>query len=196
MASDSTSIDDLPAPGGNNVEQKNNVVLEKKEINSAAPPIAPTNLSTDSINKIVAGLQEASSTGMTQLPSSHIPMQTHTHIQDQQVQPNYVPKPPPNNNDYIKEHESIESMIKKNNDKKKEEEKLDNIYHEIQMPLLAMAIFFMFQLPSFKKKFQKFFPNFFLKDGNLNISGYLSKTILFGGVFFGINKVSQYLSQV
>lgn len=197
MASDSTSIDDLPAPGGNNVEQKNNVVLEKKEINtSSAPPIAPTELSSDSINKIVAGLQQASSTGMTQLPSSHIPMQTHTHIQDQQIQPNYVPKPPPNNNDYIKEHESIESMIKKNNDKKKEDERLDNIYHELQMPLLAMAIFFMFQLPAFRKKFQSFFPNLFLKDGNLNISGYLTKTVLFGGLFFGINKVSHYLSEV
>jgi hypothetical protein len=196
MASDSTSIDDLPAPGGNNVEHKNNVVLEKKEMNNAAPPISPTDLSPDSINKIVASLQQASSNGMTQLPSSHIPMQTHQHIQDQQIQPNYVPKPPTNNNDYIKEHESIESMIQKNNSKKQDAERLDNIYNELQMPVLAMSIFFMFQLPAFRKKFQSFFPNLFLKDGNLNISGYLTKTVLFGGLFFGMNKITNYLSEV
>ena len=56
MASDSTSIDDLP--GSTNSEQKNRVVLEKTEIaNSNPPPIAPTELSSDSINKIISGLQ-------------------------------------------------------------------------------------------------------------------------------------------
>ena len=90
MASDSTSIDDLP--GGNNTEQQNRVVLEKTEIPPAEqPPLSPQELSSDSINKIVMGLQQASSTGMTQLPTSHIPMQTHTHMQDPQIQPNYVP---------------------------------------------------------------------------------------------------------
>ena len=48
-------------------------------------------LSSDSINKIVMGLQQASTTGMTQLPTSHIPMQTQPHMQDPQIQPNYVP---------------------------------------------------------------------------------------------------------
>ena len=98
MASDSTSIDDLP--GGNNVEQQNRVVLEKTEMQGGGnsnqqPPMAPTELSSDSINKIISGLQQASTTGMTQLPTSHIPMQTHQHMQDPQIQPNYVPPPPP-----------------------------------------------------------------------------------------------------
>jgi len=63
MASDSTSIDDLP--GGTNSEQQNRVVLEKTEIqNTNAPPMAQTELSSDSINKIISGLQQASSTGM------------------------------------------------------------------------------------------------------------------------------------
>jgi hypothetical protein len=46
MASDSTSIADLP--GGNNVEQQNRVVLEKTEMQNVnsnqQPPIAPHQL--------------------------------------------------------------------------------------------------------------------------------------------------------
>ena len=116
MASDSTSIDDLP--GGNNVEQQNRVVLEKTEIQNGnsnqQPPLAPTELSSDSINKIISGLQQASSTGMTQLPTSHIPMQTHQHMQDPQIQPNYVPPPPPQKTDYIDQHDTIESLMQQN----------------------------------------------------------------------------------
>ncbi len=82
MASDSTSINDLP--GGSNVEQQNRVVLEKTEMQNVnsnqQPPITPTELSSDSINKIITGLQQASSTGMTQMPTSHIPMQTQAHM--------------------------------------------------------------------------------------------------------------------
>ncbi len=51
MASDSTSIDDLP--GGTNSEQQNRVVLEKTEIqNTNAPPMAQTELSSDLLIKL------------------------------------------------------------------------------------------------------------------------------------------------
>ena len=117
MASDSTSIADLP--GGNNAEQQNRVVLEKSEIPPAnnAPPLAATELSSDSINKIITGLQQASSTGMTQLPTSHIPMQTQPHMQDPQIQPNYVPAPPPQKTDYIDQHDTIQSLMQQNKTK-------------------------------------------------------------------------------
>ena len=197
MASDSTSIDDLP--GGNNVEQQNRVVLEKTEIqnNNAAPaPIAPTELSSDSINKIITGLQQASSTGMTQLPTSHIPMQTQQHMQDPQIQPNYVPPPPPQKTDYIDQHDTIQSLMQQNKNTKQEQDKLDLLYSELQMPIIVMALFFVFQMPFFNKKFMKLFPALFLKDWQNNISGYLVKTALFGGLFYGINKATHYLSEV
>ena len=196
MASDSTSIADLP--GGNNAEQQNRVVLEKSEIPPAnnAPPIAPTELSSDSINKIITGLQQASSTGMTQLPTSHIPMQTQPHMQDPQVQPNYVPPPPPQKTDYIDQHDTIQSLMQQNKNTKQEQDKLDLLYSELQMPIIVMALFFVFQMPFFNKKFMKLFPALFLKDGQNNISGYLVKTALFGGLFYGINKATHYLSEV
>ena len=195
MASDSTSIDDLP--GSTNSEQKNRVVLEKTEIvNSNPPPIAPTELSSDSINKIISGLQQASSTGMTQLPTSHIPMQTQPHMQDPQVQPNYVPAPSPQKTDYIDQHDTIQSLMQQNKSTKQEQDKLDLLYSELQMPIIVMSLFFVFQMPFFNKKFMKLFPSLFLKDGQNNISGYLVKTALFGGLFYGINKATHYLSEV
>jgi hypothetical protein len=198
MASDSTSIADLP--GGNNVEQQNRVVLEKTEMQNVnsnqQPPIAPTELSSDSINKIITGLQQASSTGMTQLPTSHIPMQTQPHMQDPQIQPNYVPAPPPQKTDYIDQHDTIQSLMQQNKNTKQEQDRLDVLYSELQMPIIVMALFFVFQMPFFNKKFMKLFPALFLKDGQNNISGYLVKTALFGGLFYGINKATHYLSEV
>ena len=194
--SDSTNIADLP--GNVNTSKSNKVVLETKEINtkkaSSLPPIAPTELSPDSINKIVMGLQQASSTGMTQLQSSHIPMQQHTHTQDAQVKPNYVPPSP--KEDYIKQHDTMESLMKESKNKNDEQDKLDVLYNELQMPIIVMTLFFIFQMPFFQKKFQKLFPTLFLKDGHHNILGYLVKTTLFGTLFYGINKATHYLSEV
>ncbi|RZD41145.1 MAG: hypothetical protein CXT73_05535 [Methanobacteriota archaeon] len=192
MASDSTSIDDLP--GGSNTDQQNRVVLEKTEIPAEQPPLSPQELSSDSINKIVMGLQQASSTGMTQLPTSHIPMQTHTHMQDPQIQPNYVPSS--QKTDYIGQHDTIQSLMQQNKSTKQEQDKLDILYSELQMPVIIMALFFVFQMPFFQKKFLTVFPALFMKDGQHNISGYLVKTLLFGGLFYGINKATHYLSEV
>jgi hypothetical protein len=192
MASDSTSIDDLP--GGSNTDQQNRVVLEKTEIPAEQPPLSPQELSSDSINKIVMGLQQASSTGMTSLPTSHIPMQTQAHMQDPQIQPNYVPTT--EKSDYIDQHDTIQSLMQQNKSTKQEQDKLDILYSELQMPVIIMALFFVFQMPFFQKKFLKVFPGLFMKDGQHNISGYLVKTLLFGGLFYGINKATHYLSEV
>lgn len=191
---DSTSISDLP--GAIDPAQSNKVVLEKTELNnqpSGNPPLA-TELSSDSINKIISGIQQASATGMTSLPSSHIPMQTQQITQDPQIQPNYVP--PPTKTDYIDQHDTMHSLIAQNKNTQKEQDRLDLLYNELQMPIIVMALFFVFQMPFFQKKFKKIFPSLFLVDGNHNISGYLMKTVLFGGLFYCVNKATNYLSEV
>ena len=191
---DSTSISDLP--GATDTVQSNKVVLEKTEINnqpSSNPPL-PTELSSDSINKIITGIQQASSTGMTSLPTSHIPMQTQQITQDPQIQPNYIP--PPTKTDYIDQHDTMHSLIAQNKNTQKEQDRLDLLYNELQMPVIVMVLFFVFQMPFFQKKFKKIFPSLFLVDGNHNLSGYLMKTALFGGLFYGINKATNYLSEV
>ena len=198
---DSTSINNLPS---NNSPDSNRVVLETKEIKSPQPQQLPSglpnagapssqNLSQESINKIVRGIQDAAGAGMTTLPSSHIPMTTNHVVQDQQVKPNFIPEA--NNEDYIKAHDDYESVVMENRGRQNTTDKLDDLYNEIQMPILVMLLFFVFQLPAVQSKIKLLFPNLFLKDGHPTFLGYLFKTSLFGLGFYGIHKLTHYLSE-
>ena len=197
---DSTSINNLPSNDG---LSKNNVVLETKEIVRPPPQQAapqgqvsgPPNssLSQESINKIVRGIQDAAASGMTSLPSSHIPMTTNHVTQDQQIKPNFIP--PTTNEDYIKAHDDYESVLLENKSREKTADKLDDLYSEIQMPLLVMLLFFISQLPYMQSKMRLLFPAMFLKDGHPTLLGYLFKTGVFGLGFYGVQKLTNYLSE-
>ena len=52
----------------------------------------PTALDQTFINKLITGIQQASASGLTSLPSSHIPMDTNPITNDPQTRPNYVPQ--------------------------------------------------------------------------------------------------------
>ena len=194
---DATSIADLPS---NDRPGKNNVVLETREmvrndLANRAHPGEPSNspeLSQQSINRIVRGIQSAAGTGMTELPSKHIPMETNHVTQDQQVKPNYIP--PAQNENYIEE-ENIEAAIAENNSRQKGTDRLDQMYEEIQLPILIMLLFFIFQLPFVQMKLKSFLPSLFMNDGNPTLSGYAFKTVLFGLGFYGLQKASIYLSE-
>ena len=182
-----TSIESLPNELG-----KNNVNLTIKETPQPNGP-APTQLSKESINQIVSGLQEASNSGMTSLPSRDLPINNKTISQDEQQKPNYVPKP--ENIDYIEDNSDFESILKWGNDEQSEQDRLDVLYDELQTPVLVMILFFAFNLPYFNKSLLKNMPSLFLRDGNLKLSGYIFKTFAFGVSFYGITKMSKYLSE-
>jgi len=97
----STSILDLPTDPVGNGTSSNNISLTASE-NLANTPInnkplnlsvASTSLDQTTISQIVNGLQQASYSGATQLPSRDIPMNTSEHNIDPQIQPNYIPQP-------------------------------------------------------------------------------------------------------
>ena len=192
--SEATSILDLPTDpvGGGNIS--NNVSINAQEIsmpqnNSNAN--ASMSLDQTTIHQIVSGLQQASATGITQLPSRDIPMTTSSISNDPQIQPNYVP-PPQNNIDYIKNYEQASDMINKYNANTKMNDRLDDIYEEIQMPLLISVLYFLFQLPFLKKILYSYLPVLFSKDGNFNINGFLFTSVLFGMLFHLLMKVTSY----
>ena len=117
---DTTSIDDLPTdPSSGNMN--NNVVLQKMELSSGAgggqgiqgqvqgqvynpsiaglggggggqtqPQMPPT---PNIMNEMISGLQRASASGMTNLPSRDIPMTTSNMMNDAQIKPNFIPNP-------------------------------------------------------------------------------------------------------
>lgn len=190
---DSTSILDLPTDpvGGGNVT--NNISLTASETISSSNNSQPAfSLDQSTISQIVNGLQQASISGATQLPSRDIPMTTTGHSNDPQIQPNYVPPPPPHSIDYIKNYEQTSDMINDYNRNMNRNNSLDDTYNEIQVPLLLTVLYFLFQLPFFRKFLYTYFPVLFSNDGNLNINGFLFKSILFGLLFYILNKVTTH----
>ena len=203
---DATSISSLP--GEMDTSKSNRVVLETREIDPAPantvmsasmqqqqqPPIAPSALSQDSINQIVQGISAAAGANMTELPSRDIPLQTTQFTQDSQIQPNYIPKG--EGTDYIGEHDTYQAMLEQKQSSKVEQDKLDVLYSELQLPMLVMVLFFLFQMPFFQKKLMSFVPSLFAKDGTPNLSGFMFKTALFGVAFYFIIKSTKYISEV
>ena len=191
--SDSTSILDLPTDpiGGGNVS--NNITMSATEnvVQQSGPQSAGLSLDQSTISQIVNGLQQASISGATQLPSRDIPMTTTGHSTDPQVQPNYVPQPQ-SSIDYIKNYEQTSDMINEYNKNTHQQNSLDDMYNEIQTPLLLAVLYFLFQLPFFRKFLFSYFPVLFSNDGNFNINGFLFSSVLFGLLFYTLNKVTNH----
>ena len=110
-------------------------------------PNAPTELSQQSIQQIVAGLQQAQ--GATGLPSRDLPKNNNHITQDEQIQPNYVPKP--ENTNYIENDQEFETLIQQSKNKKVEQDRLDVLYDELQTPVIVMILFSFLNYQYFKK---------------------------------------------
>lgn len=193
MASQTTSLSSLP----NEIKGEGKVVMNITEkntkINTPMNNNNTTELSKESINQIVQGLQQASSSNLTSLPTKDIPMTNEEITHDNTIQPDHIPTTTKNN--YIEENESMEDMLLQNQNNKQEQDRLDMLYDELQMPLFAMILYFFLQLPYFKKLLLNSFPSLFLKDGNLSLNGYIFKTVIFGSSFYLVNKLAKYLSE-
>jgi len=189
--SDTTNIMDLPTDptgggGGSNIR-----------INASEAPSsgAGINLDQNTINQIVNGLQQASTAGATQLPSRDIPMNTNNISTDPNVQVNYIPPVQSQRDDYIKEYQQGPDMISEYNRTSSRNDSLDDLYSEIQTPMLLAVMYFLFQLPVFRRQLFKYFPVLFSTDGNFNINGYLFSSVLFGLMFYLMNKTTTHFGQ-
>ena len=120
-------------------------------------------------------------------------MTTTGHLTDPQVQPNYVPPSQPNS-DYIKNYEQSPDIVNDYNKKYQQQNSLDDMYNEIQIPLLLAVLYFLFQLPFFRKFLFSYFPILFSNDGNLNINGFLFTSVLFSLLFYTLNKLTNHFS--
>jgi hypothetical protein len=184
---DTTNIYDLPTDptggGGSNIS------LQVSETGPSTTQNPVQSLDQNTINSIINGLQQANVSGATQLPSRDIPRTTDGIMQDEQIHPNYVPSAPAGRSDYIHDYEENDQVIQKYNKQLKNSNSLDDMYDEIQTPLLLCVLFFLFQLPIFKSKIFTYAPALCLKDGNYNIYGYIFISILYGLVYYTCTKV-------
>ena len=214
MSESTTNIMDLPtnpANGGNisnnislsaseSINPGQNVVVQQTNGQSASNALNSNSVSLDqsTISQIVNGLQQASATGATQLPSRDIPMNTNSLTHDVNIQPNYIP--PVNKEvrfqeDYIKNYEEASDIMNNYNYNMENNNRLDDMYNEIQVPILLAVMYFLFQLPVFRKYLFSYFPILFSKDGNLNINGYLFMSSLFGILYYLLNKVNNHFGK-
>ena len=211
MSESTTNILDLPTNPANGGNISNNISLSASEsinpgqnvgVQQTNGPSAQNSnsvsLDQSTISQIVNGLQQASATGATQLPSRDIPMNTNTLTHDVNIQPNYIP--PVNREvrfqeDYIKNYEEASDVINNYNYNMENNNRLDDMYNEIQVPILLAVMYFLFQLPVFRKYLFSYFPILFSKDGNLNINGYLFMSSLFGILYYLLNKINNHFGK-
>ena len=194
MSSDTTSIMDLPMdPTGGGNQQNISISSsepQQHQQQQQQQQHLQNNISLDqtTISQIVNGLQQASKTGATQLRSRDISMSTDGHTHDPYVQPNYVPEVQ-ETKDYIKDYDSNEDILNSYNQGMKTSDNLEDMYSTIQLPILLATLYFLFQLPFFRKQLFSFIPFLFSSDGNYNINGYLFTSGLFGFMFYVLNSL-------
>jgi hypothetical protein len=184
-----TSIHDLPTDPstggsiGGNISINQGQGTNNQGTNNQGTNNQGISLDQTTISQIVNGLQQATLSGATQLPSRDIPLNTEQLTTDSYVQPNFVPLP--KTRDYINESDiDISNYCKSeimNNS-------MDSLYDEIHTPLLLVILYFIFQLPIFKKMIFKYISFLCSSDGNYNINGLLFTCFLFGFVYYVLSK--------
>ena len=188
----STSIQDLPTDptGGGSIGGNISLMAQESQQQQYQQPLNnQMTLDQSTISQIVNGLQQASLSGATSLPSRDIPMHTDTITKDEQVQPNYIPQP--SVKDYINEDDDYNNYVRKENF----DNSLDKFYDEFQTPLLLAVLYFIFQLPIFKKVLYQYIPFIFFKDGNYNINGLLFTSCLFAFIYYTVSKSVKHFSK-
>jgi hypothetical protein len=187
-----TSINDLPTNPSTGGSVGGNISLDINEMTQNKNTVVPSQSSLDqsSISQIVNGLQQASLSGATSLPSRDIPLHTEQLTSDSQVQPNYIPQPIVR--DYINE---MNDDINNYYITEKNQNSLDSLYDELQAPLLLSVLYFLFQLPFFKKTIFKYFPFFCHIDGNYNFNGLIFTCGLFGFIYYSLSKTVKNFSK-
>ena len=189
MEANTSDIDNLP----NELKPAENIKMSVSETNNTNNNVI-TELSKESISQIVSGLQEASKSQLTGLPSKHIPNQNSQVSFDPNVKVNYIPKTDEERSNYIDDDDTFEDMIQKSKQKENNTARLEEIYDEFQTPILGMVLYFLMQLPYIQKLFIKNLPSLFNKDGFHTLPGYLVQSALFGIAFYSLNSLSNRLS--
>ena len=180
------SITGLPQQQPSNLGESQNVKIENygQQLNNERS-IDTATQHIDYSTQLTSVLKEASMSGATVLPSRDIPQNTLPMQHDEQIKPNYVPD---KGNDYIGDILEKEQIIKNNTKQQNQSDNLDYIYQQFQLPILVAIIYFIFQLPSFRKYIFSFLPKLFNSDGNPNLYGYVFNSVLFGALYYGLTK--------
>jgi len=153
------------------------------------PPNLAPQYSQEQFNEMFSQQQQ-------RLPQRDIPMNVSQHVQDEQIQPNYIPKPKLTS-DYIQEYqESSDRKIREHEEKKMREKKAASWFDEFQTPIIIALLYFIFQLPIINTIiFKRFsFLSIYREDGNFNLLGLILKSLIFAFMFYSFHKSIELIS--
>ena len=129
------------------------------------------------------------------LPQRDIPMDITDFTHDEQIQPNYIPKPKLTS-DYVNRHEKATiSKIREYEEEQKKEAVINQWIDQLYQPMIIGILYFIFQLPIINTLvFKRFsFLSIYKEDGNFNLLGIFIKSLLFSSTFLFFEKIAQYL---
>jgi|LauGreDrversion4_2_1035121.scaffolds.fasta_scaffold00900_16 hypothetical protein len=203
--SDTTNLADLPTNPVMGDSQ--NIVLQTRDSQPQYSPNVDTVSSTKQsaqtsleindqklMNEFITGIQQASASGATSLPSRDIPNNTTVHFADEQIQPNFVPRQ--EQSDYIHTNDTEQDILARRMNNKNSRDSLEILYDEFQIPIIIGLLYFIFQLPVVRSKFLTILPSLHNNDGNPNLSGYILNSVLFGVLYYVFSKVLVHLHSI
>ena len=182
----------------NLVESESDIKTQDNSFSKSDPQQSASSgpISIDTIKQLLDGLSKASESGVTQLPNRDIGNSTQQMMIDEEVKPNYVPKPDKhvkfiNEDEGEDEAEDEEDyMIEQSykNDKSRTSS-VNHVYSQIHIPIILAVIYFIFQLSGLKHFLFTNFQMLFTESGNYNTYGLVVMSSLFGALYFAIMAV-------
>lgn len=197
-----TKIDDLP---------ENMTMRMSNEPLSENPTYAPMNIHPNPYGNSLqpnvmnppqakpdARVRFREETPQVRLPSRDIPMDQSMYQQDEEIQPNYIPRTKLTS-DYVNDYEDVTNMsIRKHENRKDRTSMIDRILSDLHTPILVALMFFIFQMPMVTTMLYRNFSflSVYNPDGNINFYGMVLKSAIFGSVFYGLQNTIQYLTDI
>lgn len=188
-----TAMNVHPNPYGNALQPHNSPIPEMSSVND------PSNKPPQGILRLNDSEKEMlKNTPRVRVPSRDLPINEDEYLHDEEITPNYIPKVR-FKDDYVKDYEEITAeKILQREQKKKNDSWVDAILNDLQVPLLITMLFFLFQMPAVNTMFFKRFAflSIYNSDGNINFFGIALKSIIFGGVFYCLQKTANVLVDI
>lgn len=184
-----------PNPYG--VSDQNPIMKLPEKINSPQQDMMVNNTATQQVPQYLNEEQREMIMPSQQqrLPSRHIQQDTSQYAQDEQIQPNYIPKEPISR-DYVRDYEEFTGKNIQKHEKENERKQLiDDVLTDLQVPIFVGILYFMFQLPIINAYiFKRFsFLSIYNDDGNFNFYGLVFKSWIFGSIYYMVTKITNFL---
>ena len=178
-----------PNPYGNELQPHNSPMPEiSPPRNENQPPSGILKMSNDEREMI-------SNTPRVRLPSRDLPMDEDEYLHDEEITGNYIPRVK-FQDDFVSDYEEITTeKILQRETRKRNESMVDRILSDLQVPLLITILFFLFQMPAINTLFFKRFAflSIYNSDGNINFFGIALKSVIFGSLFYVLQKTVNVL---